>query len=97
MTTFALALRAQTVTFDARHYAGRSSLVHADLNNDGREEFVVPSSGGGFDVINSTGDGIYGAAVHYTIPGVGPVSSVAIADFNLDGKAAKQVVNFTVQ
>lgn len=95
LTTVSAILSAQSVTFDARHYPGTDSRYHADLNNDGREDFVVPSSGGGFDVINSTGDGVYGAAIHYTIPGVGPVSSVAIADFNLDGKADLMVMNAT--
>ncbi len=94
--TFLIAgLYAQSVTFDARHYAGRSSRVHADLNNDGREDLVYGDVNNGFDVQLSTGDGIYGTATHYSLPGNTLVGGIAIADFNLDGKPDLMIADTT--
>ena len=80
----------QAVTF-TRHSYGPSSpaLWHADLNNDGREDLVYPDSvnNGGFFVKLSTGDGVYGAATRYTLPGRAAAFAFGIGDFNGDGKA----------
>jgi hypothetical protein len=61
---------------------------HADLNSDGREDFVgVNNVTGSFDVALSTGDGKYAAPVPYSLPGGADARIVLIGDFNGDGKA----------
>jgi FG-GAP-like repeat len=57
------------------------------LNNDGREDVVYPDAQNavGFYVKLSTGDGVYGAATHYSLP-AGYLGTVGIGDFNGDGK-----------
>lgn len=65
-----------------------TSQTHADLNNDGREDFVYPAfNGTAIQVQLSTGDGTYAAPVSYTLPGSASVQLITIADFNGDGKA----------
>jgi VCBS repeat protein/Big-like domain-containing protein len=71
-------------TFLSKTYFG---VQHADLNNDGREDFVYTNGTGGFNVQLSTGDGVYAAAVSYTIPGGADAQLIGIADFNRDGHA----------
>ena len=75
----------QAVTFTQRSFPGHSSPAHADLNHDGREDFVYPGSGG-FFVKLSTGDGVYGAATRYTLPGGAFAFAIGIGDFNGDGQ-----------
>jgi hypothetical protein len=71
-------------TFLSKTYFG---VLHADLNNDGREDFVYTNGTGGFNVQLSTGDGVYAAAKSYTIPGGADARLIGIADFNNDGHA----------
>ena len=62
-----------------------NTAYHVDLNNDGREDLI--SAGiqpGTFDVMLSTGDGVYGQPTTYSVPG-GSWSALAIGDFNGDG------------
>src|SRR3954470_4212702 len=91
LALFTLALTAnssaQSATFDQRTYPGRAVYTHADLNNDGREDFAYGRAGdSGFWVLNSSGDGIYSAPVNYPVPD-GTPSGVAIGDLNGDGFA----------
>ena len=79
---------ASTVSFSKAVLPQAVSGQHADLNNDGREDFVYPNyTTGAFEVVLSTGDGAYGAPMPYTIPGGADTNSIAIGDFNSDGKA----------
>jgi hypothetical protein len=55
--------------------SGQNSTVRADLNSDGREDFISPTAGsfspgcsGQFAVSLSTGDGTYAAPVCYSLP-----------------------------
>jgi FG-GAP-like repeat len=83
-----LTRRVEAASFTRLTYPGRSSPAHADLNNDGREDFVyADTSNGGFFVKLSKGDGVYGAASKYTLPGAAHVPAIGIGDFNGDGKA----------
>ena len=83
-----IAVSAQNATFDKRAYGGIGSQVHADFNNDGREDFILlpaTEGGTGFRVALSTGDGTYGVPI--AIPGPKRMSVFAVGDFNQDGKA----------
>jgi hypothetical protein len=83
-------------TFEPRHYADGATRVHADLNNDGREDMLtINSRGDDFQVHNSTGDGTYGAAVSYQVPDGQGVRALAVADLNGDGWADIIAVNGT--
>lgn len=80
--------RATAVSFSQRTSAGLASKVHADFNQDGREDFVYPTANGaGFAVQLSTGDGTYAAPVTYTLPDKYITAAIAVGDFNQDGKA----------
>src|SRR5580698_8188371 len=75
---------AQNLTFSNTTYPnnnlwseneGPNGHIRADLNNDGREDFISGNDGsfnsgctGSFAVTLSTGDGAYAAPVCYTIP-----------------------------
>ena len=62
--------------------------LHADLNSDGREDFVtINGNTGQFGVVLSTGDGKYAAVVPYSIPGGADATTLMVVDFNSDGKA----------
>src|SRR5580692_4359825 len=89
----------QTVTFSSTTYpnnlwnelAGPNGNVRADLNGDGREDFVTINGDGfnsnctgSFAVILSTGDGQYAAPVCYTLPS-GNAMFFAVGDFYDDG------------
>lgn len=66
-----------------------SQILHAELNNDGREDLVyLKSDSSGFYVQLSTGDGTYAAPTFYPMPS-GEFSEQigAIADFTGDGNA----------
>lgn len=77
-----------SVSFTQKTSAGAASPTHADLNNDGREDFVYPApNGAAFQVQLSSGDGTYAAPVSYTLPGGATVELITIADFNGDGQA----------
>src|SRR5215469_436244 len=77
-----------SVSFTQKTSGGAASLTHADLNNDGREDFVYPAPNGtAFRVQLSDGDGTYAAPVSYALPGNATVELITIADFNGDGKA----------
>ncbi len=84
------AVSASTVSF-SKVEIGFVGTQHADLNNDGREDFVyVDGDDGDVGVVLSTGDGSYAEPVVYSLPqGADPVYavSVGIGDFNADGNA----------
>jgi VCBS repeat protein len=80
-------LSASTVSFSQTFVNAPFSAKHADLNNDGREDFVDRNGNGGFDVVLSTGDGTYGSPVSYTLPGGADAQFFTVGDFNGDGKA----------
>jgi hypothetical protein len=96
----ALAVRCQTVTFSTTTYSndnlwntnlGFSGHVRADLNGDGREDFISGNNAswssdcaGSFAVSLSTGDGTYAAPVCYAIP-TGYAQFFAIGDFYGEG------------
>lgn len=83
-----VSLHASSVSFSQKVSAGTSFGVHADLNGDGREDFVYPAeNGAGFNVQLSTGDGTYAPPANYTLPSGLTVSDLTVADFNGDGKA----------
>ena len=83
-----ITLPGQGVSFTRHTFSGQAFSSHADLNSDGREDFVFPDSvNGGFFVQLSTGDGVYASPVHYALPGGFQVNAIGIGDFNSDGKA----------
>src|SRR5712675_1755084 len=64
-----ISLSAQNTTFAKRTYIGQSSNRHADLNSDGREDFVyVDAAAGGFFVQLSAGNGVYASPTKYVLP-----------------------------
>lgn len=77
------------VSFSQHTSSGQATYQHADLNADGREDFVYTEAQttGGFAVVLSTDDGIYRAPVSYTLPYSESAFGVGIGDFNGDGKA----------
>jgi hypothetical protein len=100
---------AQTVSFSTHTYSnnnlwnmneGRNGHVRADLNGDGREDFISMNQGGPFNagcsgsfaVTLSTGDGTYAAPVCYDIPS-GVALYFAVGDFNADGTMDVVVTN----
>jgi len=98
---------AQTVTFSPTTYpynlwnvqAWSNGTVRADLNGDGREDFVTTNNDqfdmnctGSFTVVLSTGDGQYAAPVCYTLPS-GNAALFAAGDFYNDGVLSLAVVN----
>lgn len=98
----------QTVTFSTTTYPnnnlwseseGPNGHIRADLNGDGREDFISENDGsfaigctGSFGVTLSTGDGKYGVPVCYTIPS-GVALYFAVGDFNGDGALDVMVTN----
>jgi hypothetical protein len=97
----------QTVTFSSTTYpynlwneqAGPNGTVRADLNGDGREDFVTVNGDGfasnctgSFTVTLSTGDGKYAAPVCYTLPS-GNATLFAAGDFYNNGLLDVAVVN----
>jgi FG-GAP-like repeat len=97
----------QSVAFDSTTYpynlwneqAGPNGTVHADLNGDGREDFVTVNGdgfasncAGSFAVTLSTGDGKYAAPVCYTLPS-GNAALFAAGDFYNNGLLHLAVVN----
>ena len=77
------------VSFSDHVSSGQSTYLHADLNNDGREDFVytLGQTTGGFAVALSTADGNYAAPVTYTLPYGESAFAIGIGDFNGDQKA----------
>jgi hypothetical protein len=97
----------QTVTFNTTTYpynlwneqAGPNGTLRADLNGDGREDFVTTNNDGfnsnctgSFTVTLSTGDGKYAAPVCYTVPN-GNAILFAAGDFFNNGLLDVAVVN----
>ena len=94
-------LSATTVSFTSHTSApctqqcgGPQTFQHIDMNNDGREDLVsiyTPVMGiiDQFLVQLASGDGTYGAATYYTIPGNSnyAIYNLVLGDFNNDGKA----------
>lgn len=81
------AVLASTVSFSRTFVPVPFAGKHADLNNDGREDFIAGNANGGVEVALSTGNGTYGVPVSYTLPGGADAEFFAIGDFNSDGKA----------
>jgi hypothetical protein len=96
---FAATISAQSVSFTTTTYpynlwneqAGPNGTVRADLNGDGREDFITPNDNGfntnctgAFAITLSTGDGKYAAPVCYSLPS-GNASLFAAGDFDNDG------------
>ncbi len=76
------------VSFSSITSSGQASSLHADLNNDGREDFVYDNSNGaGFSVQLSNGDGTYVAPTIYTLPNAYSAGILGIGDFNSDNNA----------
>jgi hypothetical protein len=78
---------------------GRNGHVRADMNGDGREDFIDENDasfnsgcGGSFSLTLSNGDGSYAAPVCYSIPS-GVALYVAVGDFNADGAMDLIVTN----
>ena len=76
---------------------GPSSVAVGDFNRDGKLDLVVASigyveQGNTASVLLGNGDGTFQQAVNYTV-GEGP-DSVAVADFNGDGKLDLAVTNY---
>ena len=108
LTAFAaLTASSQTVSFSSTTYsnnlwnelAGPNGTVRADLNGDGREDFVTPNGDGfnsnctgSFVVTLSTGDGKYATPVCYTLPS-GNALLFAVGDFYDDGLLDVLVAN----
>lgn len=86
---FTIPASGANVDFKAYASVGQATYLHADLNGDGREDFVyaLGQTTGGFAVVLSNGDGTYGTPVNYTLPYGETTGSIAIGDFNSDGKA----------
>jgi FG-GAP-like repeat len=77
------------VSYTEHISSGQATYLHADLNNDGREDFVytLGQTTGGFAVVLSTGDGTYAKPVTYTLPYGEDAFAIGIGDFNSDQKA----------
>lgn len=77
------------VNFSGYTSSGQSTYLHADLNSDGREDFVytLNQTTGGFAVALSTGDGSYATPAEYTLPDGESAVAIGIGDFNSDQKA----------
>jgi hypothetical protein len=103
----AVTASAQAVTFAATTYAnnlwnvqgGPNGTLRADLNGDGREDFVTTNGNGfnsgctgSFAVALSTGDGKYAAPVCHTLPSGNAIFFVA-GDFYNDGLLDVAVAN----
>src|SRR5258708_19759881 len=69
-----------TVSFSQISSPGQSSTMHADFNNDGREDFVNLEHNG-FSVRLSTGDGTYAPPANYVLPIPEQPTTIVIADF----------------
>jgi len=97
----------QTVTFSSTTYAynlwneqaGPNGTVRADLNGDGREDFVTTNNDGfssnctgSFAVTLSTGDGKYAGPVCYMLPS-GNAILFAVGDFYNNGLLHLAVVS----
>jgi hypothetical protein len=99
---------AQAVSFTTTTYSNNNlwsnngldnAHIHADLNGDGREDFISENDGsfksgctGSFAITFSTGDGQYAAPVCYTIP-EGNALYFATGDFDDDGTMDLAVTN----
>jgi hypothetical protein len=77
------------VNFSTRTSSGQATYLHADLNHDGREDFVytLDQTTGGFAVTLSIGHGRYAAPAEYSLPDGESAFAIGIGDFNSDQKA----------
>ncbi len=64
-----------------------SLALHADLNHDGREDFVFGIGFPNTNVVLSNGDGTYAAPVAYDHTYSESQTAIALGDFNGDGNA----------
>jgi hypothetical protein len=80
---FTSTLLSQTLTFSQRTFVGETTLSHADLNNDGREDLVFGAPTG-FQVVLSNGDATYAAPTAYSVPNNASSGAVTV-DINNDG------------
>ena len=67
-----------------------AALAIGDMNKDGKKDLVVASNDKSLNdtvfVLPGLGDGTFGAATSFPLPGGGPgIASIAIGDFNSDG------------
>src|SRR5215471_4371358 len=71
------------VNFSTHTSSGQATYLHADLNNDGREDFVytLGQTTGGFAVALSTGHGRYAAPAEYSLPDGESAFAIGIGDF----------------
>ncbi len=81
----------QSVSFGHKRYASKAfPTAQADLNGDGVLDLVTVGGNAtgktGFYVTLSNPDGSYQAPVFYTSPYAGGAVSIALGDFNRDGK-----------
>ena len=73
----------------ALSYGYRTTAAAADLNADGKADLVVGSDGGSVSVLLGTATGVQPPSTTYAPP----VKSVALGDFNGDGKVDAVVAN----
>jgi Big-like domain-containing protein/VCBS repeat protein/FG-GAP repeat protein len=69
-----------------------------DFNNDNNPDLIIVGVGGAAGVLLGNGDGTFHPAINFTVPTGGPFDnfSVAVSDFNRDGKLDAVVADGSV-